>query len=176
MWIDFLCINQLDLEEKTRHISLMSMIFDRASRVGVWLGELTPWGRIGLDFVASVARSPFTFSTQLAPGLMAFSGLLRNPWFLRHWTVNDVALAKTVTLHLGTETLDWETFASAVRYTIEFGITLRTRGSDIEQLPVETIHFFATLSDQAAPGIIDLLDSTQARLKGRALHKLGRQS
>ncbi|PMD50110.1 HET-domain-containing protein, partial [Hyaloscypha bicolor E] len=38
IWIDSICINQVDKEEKSVQIPLMREIYSRASRVLVWLG------------------------------------------------------------------------------------------------------------------------------------------
>ena len=37
-WIDSLCINQADISEKNRQVSLMAEIYQKAQRVAVWLG------------------------------------------------------------------------------------------------------------------------------------------
>lgn len=39
IWIDALCINQYDLLEKARQIQALYVIFKRAKRTLVWLGE-----------------------------------------------------------------------------------------------------------------------------------------
>lgn len=39
LWIDALCINQGDLDERAHQISLMADIYGRAMKVGIWLGE-----------------------------------------------------------------------------------------------------------------------------------------
>ena len=39
MWIDAICINQNNLEERAEQVQLMAKIYGRANRVIVWLGE-----------------------------------------------------------------------------------------------------------------------------------------
>lgn len=39
LWIDALCINQIDLEEKSGQIPMMGRIYEQAERVLIWLGE-----------------------------------------------------------------------------------------------------------------------------------------
>lgn len=39
-WVDAICINQDDLEERNRQVSLMAFIYSRAQAVLVWLGRL----------------------------------------------------------------------------------------------------------------------------------------
>ena len=38
-WIDSICINQEDDEERTQQVSIMRMIYQQASKVTIWLGE-----------------------------------------------------------------------------------------------------------------------------------------
>ena len=38
LWIDAICINQMDLEERNHQVKLMAYIFARAQEVLVWLG------------------------------------------------------------------------------------------------------------------------------------------
>ncbi len=40
IWIDAICINQSDLEERGRQVRLMPNIYARAERVLVWLGTI----------------------------------------------------------------------------------------------------------------------------------------
>ncbi|KAI2617581.1 HET-domain-containing protein [Hypomontagnella submonticulosa] len=47
-WIDQLCINQADLEERAEQVALMGEIYTNAKHVCVWLGELD--GSISEDF------------------------------------------------------------------------------------------------------------------------------
>ena len=39
LWIDALCINQSDIEERSSQVAFMSSVYSRAVRVIVWLGE-----------------------------------------------------------------------------------------------------------------------------------------
>src|SRR4051794_14382121 len=39
IWIDSLCINQNDLEERTRQVQLMPLIYSSASQVLIYVGE-----------------------------------------------------------------------------------------------------------------------------------------
>ncbi|KAM5345125.1 hypothetical protein ACJ41O_010987 [Fusarium nematophilum] len=42
IWIDAVCINQEDLEERARQVTLMTQIYSSASVVHIWLGENNP--------------------------------------------------------------------------------------------------------------------------------------
>ena len=66
LWIDALCINQADPQERASQVSMMREIYDKASGVVVWLGEGTPKlssaitsiAAISTRFQAETARSP----------------------------------------------------------------------------------------------------------------------
>lgn len=42
LWVDALCINQKDLEEKSQQVSIMQHIYKSATEVAMWLGEPKP--------------------------------------------------------------------------------------------------------------------------------------
>src|SRR5437667_6878010 len=50
------------------------------------------------------------FSTEWA----ALSALMRRPWFSRCWIIQEIALAKSATLHCGKDSVCWDDFANAV--------------------------------------------------------------
>jgi hypothetical protein len=39
IWIDAICINQSDLQERTEHVKVMGSIYQNASKVRIWLGD-----------------------------------------------------------------------------------------------------------------------------------------
>ena len=39
IWVDAVCINQADPEEKTLQVTMMNLIYSRAEEVMIWLGE-----------------------------------------------------------------------------------------------------------------------------------------
>ncbi|PKS06248.1 hypothetical protein jhhlp_006994 [Lomentospora prolificans] len=42
LWIDALCINQQDVRERSHEVFRMRLIYERATRVVIWLGEAAP--------------------------------------------------------------------------------------------------------------------------------------
>ncbi|KAL4722251.1 hypothetical protein ACLX1H_011032 [Fusarium chlamydosporum] len=42
LWIDSICINQADIDERNSQVELMSSIFSEAKLVVVWLGQSSP--------------------------------------------------------------------------------------------------------------------------------------
>ncbi|KAI0599877.1 heterokaryon incompatibility protein-domain-containing protein [Biscogniauxia sp. FL1348] len=53
LWIDALCINQDDIEERGAQVKLMRDVYEIATQVNVWLGEPTAGAEIGLNRLIS---------------------------------------------------------------------------------------------------------------------------
>jgi hypothetical protein len=103
IWVDAVCINQTDLNEKAWQIGLMSRIYQQASRTLIWLGKGSPSSRIAMDFLRSLTpkrfleevktleeycQKHFTASPELHPPLI-------DDWrFCSVWTDKDSPLAK----------------------------------------------------------------------------------
>jgi Heterokaryon incompatibility protein (HET) len=53
LWIDAICINQKESDEKNKQVPMMARIYGGASRVCIWLVEGDPDGRhaVALDFI-----------------------------------------------------------------------------------------------------------------------------
>jgi hypothetical protein len=54
LWVDFICINQSDLKEKSWHVNDMHNIYSRANTVYMWLGPASDETNKAMDFVSRV--------------------------------------------------------------------------------------------------------------------------
>lgn len=68
-WIDAVCINQKDREEKSAQLPLMTAIYKRASRVIVWLGppENAQGTRIVRKLIQVLSLSKLVSNNNLFP-------------------------------------------------------------------------------------------------------------
>ncbi|KAI1123394.1 heterokaryon incompatibility protein-domain-containing protein [Nemania abortiva] len=64
IWIDAICINQTDLEERAQQVSIMGMIYSQATTVHIWLGE----GNILVDTAMCVVHELFNIAYGTCPG------------------------------------------------------------------------------------------------------------
>ncbi|KAM0208638.1 hypothetical protein ACHAQI_006841 [Fusarium lateritium] len=64
IWIDAVCINQDDLEERAQQVTLMSQIYSLASIVHIWLGE----DNHGVEACLKLIRDICNFNTELCQG------------------------------------------------------------------------------------------------------------
>ena len=56
LWIDAICINQTDEEEKAQQVVAMTRIFGLASRVVVWLGEEAEQSALAFEQLRTLAQ------------------------------------------------------------------------------------------------------------------------
>ncbi|KAF5001608.1 hypothetical protein FGRMN_914 [Fusarium graminum] len=121
IWIDALCINQFSDAERSAQVSVMNLIYGKASKVIVWLGEAYPEleagikaaERIGTQSVPHTLRMlgtqtwDFTSDMSLMPErynmepiteeeVIGLIHLLSSTWFTRVWVIQEVSLAKDV--------------------------------------------------------------------------------
>ncbi|KAF2163022.1 hypothetical protein M409DRAFT_57702 [Zasmidium cellare ATCC 36951] len=101
IWIDQICINQANMQERNRQIRLMETIYRSASQVVVWLG----YGRGG------------KLSYSREDDLQVLMKETSHSWWERTWIVQEVALARRDPLvmfdyHIS----DWQWLVSGGRY------------------------------------------------------------
>jgi hypothetical protein len=115
IWIDAICINQADLEEKSEQVRRMQSIYRSASRVIVWLGQSDD-AQVAIDFIMELWNEVLKFSKHPDPAsqitafatevgkaentkkLSAVLNLFRQPWFNRIWVIQEVVV--TVPVHV----------------------------------------------------------------------------
>jgi len=112
IWIDAISINQVDLAERSTQVLLMQDIYSKASRVVVWLGEVEPWGLKYLLEAADTAVEGENFIHYGAVNVV--SNLLRRPWWARVWVIQELVLARDVTVYCGSQALGWDRFCLVV--------------------------------------------------------------
>jgi hypothetical protein len=66
VWIDAICINQMDKTERSHQLPLMGHIYTCAYQTFIWLGEGTDISDQAMDMM-SQAKLPESFSTRLQP-------------------------------------------------------------------------------------------------------------
>ncbi|KAF2493026.1 HET-domain-containing protein, partial [Lophium mytilinum] len=90
LWIDYVCINQDDNDEKTGQVQLMKTIYSEASRVVS-----------ALILPEEVYAGPEALKEKLAKKVVensekieAFLSFIQDAWFTRIWCVQEIVLAQ----------------------------------------------------------------------------------
>ena len=118
LWVDSLCIDQGNTEEKNHQIGLMSLIYARAGRVLMWLGEEANDSGLAMLLLFFLDFELSQHDYKLSPDYkhlflkllldmfdtvnnIALWHLLDRSYWSRVWIVQEVVLAKDATLCCG---------------------------------------------------------------------------
>lgn len=124
IWIDAICINQLDEREKISQIQLMCNIYRGATKVWAWIGNaveatveiisLMPriislrkdlQTRVTMEVVTKpevLQLPPLT-----SPVWAALHNIVSSPWFDRLWILQEAALAGDISILCGRHVIEW---------------------------------------------------------------------
>ena len=117
-WVDALCINQKDSDEKGFQIPMMSDIYHKAEEVCIWLGPEGGDSNMAMDFIQDCLRLDDVDQLGRLPrhskSWAALLTLMRRPWFNRRWIVQELVRARKATVYCGERKENWQEFADAV--------------------------------------------------------------
>lgn len=139
LWVDALCINQADDDERTSQVRMMQHIYRQADAVIIWLGPTrpdhdnidlktleminAPWKTVdGLPlYVGQDAMAYDAWLGQNIPdrAFVALAEFLLTPWFHRIWVVQELLSAKQSVMWLGNLFLEVETMLSGAGHIAE---------------------------------------------------------
>ncbi|KAI0191533.1 heterokaryon incompatibility protein-domain-containing protein [Xylaria flabelliformis] len=126
IWVDSICIDQDNHKERSHQVQMMSRIYTRAKNVCIWLGTDDGDSYAAIKFIKSEVLDFKNLDTiysdkKYAHKWRALMMLMQRPWFSRRWTIQEISLARTATIHCGPETINWDDFAVAVKLFVEVG-------------------------------------------------------
>jgi len=87
IWVDAICINQGNKEEKEKQIQLMARIYSQAYSVVVWLGEEEDDSDQALEAIVRAGNDRSLSFTNDGTVQRAVIKLLQRKWFRRIWVV-----------------------------------------------------------------------------------------
>lgn len=112
LWVDAICINQSDNEEKSAQVPLMSFIYSRAKEVIIWLGDHKSPRWIEQ---ASLSDYEVNWAVTRATDSWAVTKywlyvLTQEEYWKRCWIVQEVTMASRLRLLSGRSSLSWSDF------------------------------------------------------------------
>ncbi|GKZ38457.1 hypothetical protein AbraIFM66950_010681 [Aspergillus brasiliensis] len=111
LWVDSLCVDQENLNEKSQQASLRGEICRKASKVVAYLGEETSDSREALDFLKSIAiadpevRDGYEHINKETRG--ALRNLLERPLFTSLWFTVEALLAQNLEIVCSAQSAPW---------------------------------------------------------------------
>ncbi|TEA11259.1 Heterokaryon incompatibility protein 6, OR allele [Colletotrichum sidae] len=113
VWVDAICINQGDLDERASQVRLMAQIFSLAKQVVVCFGERSP---MGLDQAVTSCRArPDDAGSAHYGAVRVAEALLGNPWWTRTWVIQEVVLARHIVVYSGAFEASWDELCRLLR-------------------------------------------------------------
>lgn len=129
LWVDALCINQEDNEERGKQVGLMKRFYTTASSVICYLGPEAEESSKAIDLVYNLAsyhgkakeceslrdRLVQTHGSHERGSWLALNMLTLRPYWERLWIVQELALgASRALLMVGQKQIDWKCFCQGI--------------------------------------------------------------
>ena len=111
LWIDAICINQLNIHERSHQVAQMAQIYQEATRVVVWLGAPDSSSAIAFELLSS----PSKWTAFIQPSndlevlsrenrqLSALHSLLSREYWKRLWIIQEFLMAQKFVLQCGND-------------------------------------------------------------------------
>jgi hypothetical protein len=137
IWIDAICINQDDNEERAQQVRIMDNIYSKAAETIVWLGCADEYTPAAVDTIRRVAAYPKAAFVQseaspfrrqdpeiYAKSNLPYTGwmdwcslaaLLKRQWFSRLWIIQETILSRSLVLFCGKHQIAWTDLVKAAR-------------------------------------------------------------
>ena len=132
-WVDALCINQQDLAERSRQVTLMPFIYGQAKHTIVWFGPGSELSKRAIQLMIEMKNTlkpqdnpwfiekskdilyarcgatahPMTHLLNRLEAWEALTYLLNVPWWTRVWVAQEIKLSKDPILLWGEDDLFW---------------------------------------------------------------------
>ncbi|KAI1459366.1 heterokaryon incompatibility protein-domain-containing protein [Annulohypoxylon moriforme] len=126
LWIDAVCIDQLNARERAQQVRLMGRIFSSAQRVLAWLGPPSPCSPLAMEllemlainsrqkdrvsWLIDVARDPKFFEHWAA-----LNNFVSRTWWKRAWVIQEYVLSSRVVFACGDDELAGEDMNAAAQ-------------------------------------------------------------
>jgi serine/threonine protein kinase len=135
LWIQSVCINQKDLDEKSNQVCQMYQIFAKAQGACIWLGGCDSAYHKAMDTISKVSNiekpdnnwlplDPIedkeTFRNDIQERWHSLVDLMRRPWFSRRWVVQEIAFSRKASIYCGHMEHNWKDFLATVAFFTEY--------------------------------------------------------
>ncbi|KAK4935364.1 hypothetical protein LTR10_023568 [Elasticomyces elasticus] len=135
-WIDQICINQAEIEERSNQVSLMRRVYKKATTVQVWLGDAIEGSTTAMEVIDKTGKPPLhgpgekevqypTFSEEeISKHWGAVRLLLERPWWERCWVRQEATLGVRTLVSWGDSCCDLDAISQAVM-AVDYAQSLR---------------------------------------------------
>ena len=112
LWIDALCINQQDINERNHQVNQMGTIYSQAQRVVAWLGRPSLhclWAMRDISKGLVLPNLPWSqWDSEIKARIERARILCSHEYWGRLWIIQELVLATDILLQSGRDTLEWK--------------------------------------------------------------------
>jgi Heterokaryon incompatibility protein (HET) len=179
LWVDYVCINQEDILERSEQVAKMGSIYEQANSVLIWLGLATLNSGVGMEilrYFANEKRPQSYLVWKTYPQSLVYQGLqdvMTRPWFERMWVVQEVGRSRRAILLCGRDCVEWQStnfiavrcFTRMIKYAeilpewTQSGLDKVNMRPLLEMLDFQDANQFSKpwgSCDRAAPDLLDI--------------------
>ncbi|KAI4204691.1 MAG: hypothetical protein LQ350_001006 [Teloschistes chrysophthalmus] len=130
LWVDAICINQADDDEKGRHVAMMRSFYLSVSSTWVWLGTSNAGSDSAMDIAQSFLSEDFTdddFWLIKRESWRGVTDLLRRSWWTRIWVIQEVLSSRQIHVWCGSKRIDFECFVKLIQTSLGLDISVARR-------------------------------------------------
>jgi hypothetical protein len=163
IWIDAICINQNNSEEKKVQVARMTQIYTMAGGVIIWLGIGNESSSSAIDLIKKICGigSVEEETNLIKDGANTrqwsdLAELMKRSWFSRRWVIQEIALARDARVHCGDQEVHWRDFKDAISFFVMHFDTIK----ELFHLSPEFKHNANAIGDLDPLGAKVLVDET----------------
>lgn len=139
-WIDAICINQQDMDERANQVKLMGHMYSSAKTVVSWLGEEDEYTKTAFRALERISECTRSNSLDETPAYLRCEGrqlkvgdvsdrdawlavgkFVQRRYFNRCWMIQEVILGKEVKVLCGGQQISWDVLVLASRFFSQTG-------------------------------------------------------
>ncbi|KAI3319821.1 heterokaryon incompatibility protein-domain-containing protein [Xylariaceae sp. AK1471] len=117
-WIDAICINQDDDEEKAQQVQMTRDIYSKAHLTCIWLGPRADGSDQAMDFIKSANKIDTSNANRLENESLvptrALIALFSRTWWQRVWVIQEALLSRHAVIICGTKKVPFRKFETLV--------------------------------------------------------------
>jgi hypothetical protein len=161
IWVDAICINQKDIQDRNKQVSIMDQIYLSARSTIVHISKPDDASETAMGNM-----DRYSAEGPIPPELIAaLQKFLEQPWFSRVWVLQEVILPPKATVVCGRHAIPWqllEAACNAVKLTLSLppALVCRSYGTDLWSLLCSTRQCAATDVRDKVYGILSLIEET----------------
>lgn len=128
IWVDAICINQNDINEKSHQILKMRQIYAQAQLVTVWLGPERENSKKAFQMIRKISQQRENSGEWIQNSLLtrknstewrALYHMLRRSWWRRIWIIQEMVAAKDAVVFCGPDQLDTSSISGCLDVLIK---------------------------------------------------------